>query len=78
MGFRSEWIAGEIVRVFRSDRFRLNGTDVVTSGEMTHRRLLERKGSFWEGLGRRCLHFTWHRRSKIQLEELDLQVCVDV
>ena len=46
----------------------------VTSGEVTHQQLQERAGPFWQGLGRRCLHFTWGSRGAVSLEGLDLEV----
>ena len=50
---------------------------VVTSGECTHRHLTERPDAWWQGLGRRCLHFTWGQRGAISLEGLGLEVTTD-
>ncbi|PRW61092.1 Haloacid dehalogenase-like hydrolase superfamily isoform 1 [Chlorella sorokiniana] len=50
---------------------------VVTSGEVTHRHLSERPDAWWQGLGRRCLHFTWGQRGAISLEGLGLEVTAD-
>jgi hypothetical protein len=49
---------------------------VITSGEVTHQRLLQRPGPFWQGLGRRCLHITWGTRGAISLDGLGLEVGV--
>ena len=50
---------------------------VVTSGEVTHRHLSERPDAWWQGLGRRCLHFTWGQRGAISLSGLGLEVTTD-
>jgi hypothetical protein len=49
----------------------------VTSGDMAHLHLLDRPGTFWQGLGTRCLHFTWSSRGTISLEGLGLEVTPD-
>lgn len=45
---------------------------IVTSGELTWRRLEGRPDDFWRGLGTRCLHFNWADRGAISLEGLGL------
>ena len=49
---------------------------VVTSGEIAHLRLENRRsgGWFWEELGSRCLHMTWSERGAISLDGLGLDV----
>eukprot|EP00241_Pyramimonas_parkeae_P005955 CAMPEP_0114234074 /NCGR_PEP_ID=MMETSP0058-20121206/5520_1 /TAXON_ID=36894 /ORGANISM="Pyramimonas parkeae, CCMP726" /LENGTH=384 /DNA_ID=CAMNT_0001345739 /DNA_START=85 /DNA_END=1239 /DNA_ORIENTATION=- len=51
---------------------------VVTSGEITYQMLSRRPDSFWEQLGRKCIHFTWGSRGAIKLEGLDLAVVGEV
>lgn len=36
--------------------------------------LRDRPAPLWQGLGRRCLHFTWGARGAISLEGLGLEV----
>lgn len=50
---------------------------VVTSGEVTHRHIADRPDAWWQGLGHRCLHFTWGQRGAISLEGLGLEVTTD-
>ena len=51
---------------------------VVTSGELVHRGLRDRKaGSVFAPLGRRVWHVTWARRGTVSLEGLGLQVVDD-
>ncbi|KAK9810178.1 hypothetical protein WJX72_006196 [[Myrmecia] bisecta] len=51
-----------------------NFAGAVTSGEIAHTKLLQRTDSFWAGLGKRCLHFTWSSRGAVSLEGLGLEV----
>ena len=46
----------------------------ITSGEVTHARLSQRPGPFWQQLGQRCLHLTWGARGAVSLTGLGLQV----
>lgn len=50
---------------------------VVTSGEVAHAHLTQRPDAWWQGLGTRCLHFTWGQRGAISLEGLGLEVTTD-
>eukprot|EP00850_Spirogloea_muscicola_P001706 SM000006S19471 [mRNA] locus=s6:930492:933271:- [translate_table: standard] len=50
----------------------------ITSGELTHQKLLRRDDPWFANVGRRCVHFTWKDRGIISLEELDLEVVEDV
>eukprot|EP00850_Spirogloea_muscicola_P021999 SM000272S10266 [mRNA] locus=s272:111177:113325:+ [translate_table: standard] len=50
----------------------------ITSGEMTHQKLLRRDDPWFANVGRRCIHFTWKDRGIISLEELNLAVVEDV
>ena len=44
--------------------------------QVTHQHLQQRPTTFWQGLGRRVLHFTWSSRGEVVLDEaLGLQVC---
>ena len=44
--------------------------------QVTHQHLQHRPTAFWQGLGRRVLHFTWSSRGEVVLDEaLGLQVC---
>lgn len=47
--------------------------------QVTHQHLQQRPTAFWQGLGRRVLHFTWSSRGEVVLDEaLRLQVCPSV
>lgn len=46
----------------------------VTSGELAFLLLRDRPDSWWQGLGRKCLHFTWGSRGAVSLEGLKLDV----
>lgn len=46
----------------------------VTSGDMAHIHLQHRPSPWWQGLGHRCIHFTWGSRGTISLDGLGLQV----
>lgn len=46
---------------------------VITSGEVTFQKLVERDGSFWEDR-KACVHLTWGERGAISLKDMDIDV----
>lgn len=49
---------------------------VITSGEVTHNALINRKTPFWQER-KKCIHFTWAARGAISLEGLGIEVTQD-
>ncbi|KAG2491061.1 hypothetical protein HYH03_010507 [Edaphochlamys debaryana] len=50
---------------------------VVTSGEMAHSCVTQRPDAWWQGLGRRVVHFNWSSRGPIDLQGWGLEVVSD-
>ena len=65
---------GNLVKMgFPVDAF----SGVITSGEVTHDALLNRRTPFWQQR-QKCIHFTWAARGAISLEGLGIEVTQNI